>query len=298
MSKEQIPIYRRFCRKLVYLTAPLWSDKLYLKMYFWCNLGYKLNLKNPRTFNEKLTWLKIYDRHKEYSRMVDKKEAKDYVASIIGEEYIIPTLAIYDKAEDIDFDRLPDQFVLKCTHDSGGVVVCKDKSKLDKAAAIEKLRQGLKANFVSVNREYPYKNVIPRIIAEQYMEDESGFELKDYKIFCFNGEPKMFFIASDRQLGETKFDFFDLEWNHLPIQQEYPNNPNGIPKPKNLEGLLDVARTLSKGFPHLRVDLYNCNGKIYFGELTFFHNSGLYPWNPKEWDYKLGDWLKLPERKS
>lgn len=294
MSKENIPIYRRICRKFVYLTAPIWSDKMFLRMYFWCNLGYKLNLKSPRTFNEKLNWLKIYNKHPEYSKLVDKKEAKEYVASIVGDKYIIPTLAVYDKVEDIDFEKLPKQFVLKCTHDSGGVVVCKDKSILDKGAAIRKLKKGLRSNFFTITREYPYNNVKPRIIAEQYMEDETG-ELRDYKFFCFNGEPKYMLLVSGRQAGKKRFDYFDLNWNHLPVHDVGCPGAERLPaKPDNFEEMIFIAKKLSKGMTHVRVDLYNINCKIFFGELTFFDGSGLSVYDPREWDFKFGQFLKLP----
>lgn len=294
MSKENIPIFRRICRKFVYLTAPIWSDKMFLRMYFWCNLGYKLNLKSPRTFNEKLNWLKIYNKHPEYSKLVDKKEAKEYTASIVGDKYIIPTLAVYDKVEDIDFEKLPKQFVLKCTHDSGGVVVCKDKSILDKGAAIRKLKKGLRSNFFTITREYPYNNVKPRIIAEQYMEDETG-ELRDYKFFCFNGEPKYMLLVSGRQAGNKRFDYFDLNWNHLPVHDVGCPGAERLPaKPDNFEEMIFIAKKLSKGMTHVRVDLYNINCKIFFGELTFFDGSGLSVYDPREWDFKFGQFLKLP----
>lgn len=275
--------------------VPFLSDSFYLKLIFRNRLGYSLNLDNPKTFNEKIQWLKLESRkHPEYTKMVDKVSAKDYVSSIIGKEYIIKTLGVWNSVDEIEWEKLPNQFCIKSSNDSGGVVVCKDKATLNIESAKKKLSHLGSRDYTKYNKEFPYRNVPQRIIAEEYKEDESGFELKDYKIFCFNGEPKMIFVGSDRQLGKTKFDFYDLDWNHLPIQQEYPNNPNGIPKPKNLRAMLDVAKKLSAGFAHLRVDLYNCNGKIYFGELTFFHNSGLFPWNPTEWDYKLGEWLKLP----
>lgn len=294
MSKENIPFFRRICRKFVYLTAPIWSDKMFLRMYFWCNLGYKLNLKSPRTFNEKLNWLKIYNKHPEYSKLVDKKEAKEYTASIVGDKYIIPTLAVYDKVEDIDFEKLPKQFVLKCTHDSGGVVVCKDKSILDKGAAIRKLKKGLRSNFFTITREYPYNNVKPRIIAEQYMEDETG-ELRDYKFFCFNGEPKYMLLVSGRQAGNKRFDYFDLNWNHLPVHDVGCPGAERLPaKPDNFEEMIFIAKKLSKGMTHVRVDLYNINCKIFFGELTFFDGSGLSVYDPREWDFKFGQFLKLP----
>lgn len=277
--------------------ARLLPDKLYLSIKFRTHMGYWMNWKNPQTFSEKLQWLKVYDRHPEYTKMVDKVAAKDYVAGIIGKEFIIPTLAVYNTADEIDYDALPDQFVLKCTHDSGGLVVCRDKSKLDREAAREKLRKGLKRTYIVQNREYPYKDVPRRIIAEQYMEDESG-ELKDYKFFCFDGTPKALFVASDRgrKDTETKFDFFDMEWNHLPFTNGHPNSDKEIPCPSNFDKMKDIAGKLSVGMPHVRVDLYNVNGKIYFGELTFFHWGGTVPFNPEEWDYKFGSWIKLPEK--
>ncbi len=275
---------------------PYLSDKLYLKIRFWLRVGYWPNLDNPKSFNEKLNWLKLHDIHPEYTRMVDKVTAKEYVAGIIGSEYIIPTLGVWNSVDDIDWDSLPQQFVLKNTGDSGGIVVCKDKSSLDIEAAKAKLVKKSETNYYKYNKEYPYKDLSPRIIAEEYMEDESGYELKDYKIFCFDGEPKYLFVATDRQKkGEdTKFDFFDLEWNHLPVTNGHPNNPLPIDKPQNFNEMIEIARKLSVGKTHVRVDLYNIRGKIYFGELTFFHWSGMVAYNPREWDYKFGEYIKLP----
>ncbi len=298
MNQKKPPIVRRVLHKLLLLTAPLYPDKFFLCARYYLIMGKKLNLQSPKTYNEKLQWLKLYDKRPEYTKMVDKIAAKEYVSSIIGEEYIIPTLAIYNSIEEVDFDKLPMQFVIKCSHDSGGVVVCKDKNKLNKKAALKKISKGLRQNFDFQTREYPYKNVKPRIIAEQYMEDESGYELKDYKIFCFDGEPKMSFVASDRQKeGEdTKFDFYDLEWNHIPVTNGHPCSEHGVRKPQNYEKMLELASKLSKGIPHVRVDFYNIKGKIYFGELTFFHWSGFVPFEPEKWDYIFGDYLKLPSK--
>ncbi len=209
---------------------------------------------------------------------------------------MIPTLGVYDNADEIDFEKLPDKFVLKCTHDSGGIVICKDKSKLDIAKARLKLSKGLRQSYFHQYREYPYKYVRPRIIAEEYREDESG-NLNDYKFFCFDGEVKCLFVATGRSKGHDaiKFDFFDTKWNSLSIKNGHPNSAVLPKKPENFEQMVEVAAKLSKGFPHVRVDLYNCNGKIYFGEFTFFHFSGIVPFVPEEWDYKLGDWLRLPK---
>ena len=263
-------------------------------------LEHPLNLENPKSYNEKLQWLKLYDRRPEYSIMVDKAEVKKYVASIIGEEHIIPTLAVYNRVEEIDFDSLPNQFVLKCTHDSGGIVICKDKESLDRKATKKKIKKGQKTNYFYQNREWVYKNVRPRIIAEQYMTNDSNSdvdELSDYKWFCFGGEPKAMFIATDRfaEGEETKFDFYDMDFNHLPFTNGHPNSSKPIPKPAGFERMKELARKLSKGLPHVRVDFYDVNGHIYFGEFTFFHWSGTMPFEPEEWDYKFGEWLKLPQ---
>ncbi len=275
--------------------AKLFPDELYLKLLFRLRMGYKLNLDNPQTFCEKLQWLKLHNRKPEYTQMVDKYDAKRYVADIIGEEYIIPTIGVWDRVEDIDFDKLPNQFVLKCTHDSGGIVICKDKSQLDIAATKKLLRRGLKKNYYWQNREWPYKNITPRIICEQYMVDESGYELKDYKWFCFDGVAKALFIATDRGVKgeETKFDFYDTEFNHLPFTNGHPNASKEIKKPAGFEQMKQFASQLSKGQPHLRVDFYDINGKIYFGELTFYHWSGTMPFDPMEWDYTFGSWINL-----
>ena len=275
--------------------ARIFPDELYLKLLFRLRMGYKLDLDNPQTFCEKLQWLKLHNRKSEYPQMVDKYDAKQYVVNIIGEKYIIPTIGVWNRVEDIDFDKLPNQFVLKCTHDSGGIVICKDKSQLDINAAKKLLRRGLKKNYYWQNREWPYKNITPRIICEKYMVDESGYELKDYKWFCFDGVPKALFIATDRGVKgeETKFDFYDADFNHLPFTNGHPNASKEIKKPAGFELMKQLAAKLSQGQPHLRVDFYDINGEIYFGELTFYHWSGTMPFEPMEWDYKFGSWIKL-----
>jgi len=274
----------------------LFPNKFYLKRAFRFSMGKKLNLKNPKTFCEKLQWLKLYNRNPEYTKFVDKYEVKEYVAEKLGEEYVIPTLGVWDKFEDIDFDSLPNQFVLKCTHDSGGLVICKDKASLDIDKARKKIKKALKRNYYLLHREWPYKNVKRRIIAEKYMVDESGYDLKDYKFFCFNGEVKMFFIERDRAKGRNghKVDFFDANKNHLPITVDgYPNTEPPYFFPNNFEKMKEFASELSKGIPQVRVDFYNINGQVYFGEMTFFHASGMAKFEPEEWDYKLGEWIDL-----
>lgn len=273
------------------------SDERFLKLQFRARMGKPLNLKEPRTFNEKLQWLKLYDRKPEYTQMVDKYEVKAYVAKLIGEEYIIPTLGVWDRFEDIDFDVLPAQFVLKCTHDSGGLVICKDKSKLDKAAAKAKIEKSLKRNYYLSGREWPYKNVKPRIIAEKYMVDESGIELKDYKVFCYNGQPKAVQVDFDRFI-EHKRNVYSPQWELLDVGIQYPRDPNRIiEKPKKLEEMLRLAERLSTGIPHIRTDFYIIKDKIYFGELTFYHGSGYEKFTPEEWDVTFGSWIRLPKHK-
>lgn len=272
-------------------------DKMYLKLQHRLYVGCKLDLKNPKTFNEKLQWLKLYNRNPEYSVLVDKYEVKKYIADTIGEQYVIPTLGIWNSVEEIDFNLLPNQFVLKCTHDSGSTIVCKDKSSFDIESAKSKLSQKMKLNMFWWGREWPYKNVKPRIIAEAYMEDPSTSELRDYKFFCFNGVSKALFIATDRQdaTTETKFDFFDMEFNHIDVRNGHPNADKQLAKPQRFDEMITLAEKLSTGFPHLRVDFYEVDGKIYFGELTFYHWSGLVPFEPKKWDYKFGEWIELPK---
>lgn len=272
------------------------SDEAFLRMRFKNAVGRPLDLENPRGFNDKIQWLKLYDRKPIYTTMVDKHEAKNYVAERIGEEYIIPTLGVWDSFDEIDFDALPDRFVLKCTHDSGGLVIVKDKASFNKKQAKKRIEACLKKNFFWWGREWPYKNVKPRILAERFMEDEKTAELRDYKFFCFDGEVKALFVATERQKAgeEVKFDFFDADFNHLPIRNGHPNADVWPEKPACFEEMKRLASKLSEGVPHLRVDLYEVNGKIYFGELTFAHFSGMTPFEPEEWDYTFGSWITLP----
>lgn len=276
--------------------AQLLPDKIYLQIYYRRIFGRKLNLKEPKTFNEKIQWLKLYDRNPTYSKMVDKYEAKNYVENKIGKEYIIPTLGVWEEFDKINFSELPNQFVLKTTHDSGGGVIVKDKDKMNLVKTKKIIEDSLNNNYYLQGREWPYKNVKHRIIAEKYMVDESGYELKDYKFFCFNGIAKVMFIASDRQNTneETKFDFFDMEFNHLPFTNGHPNSNKIIIKPKSFEKMKKLAEILSEGIPQVRIDFYDINGNIYFGEMTFSHWSGFVPFIPDEWDYRLGSMINLP----
>ena len=275
--------------------APLIPDELFLKVKFRLTMGYWMDFTHPTTYNEKLQWLKLYDRRPEYTQMVDKAAVKEWVAQRIGAQYVIPTIGVWDKAEDVQWSELPNQFVAKVTHDSGGIVVCKDKARLDIEAAKKLLNDSLRRDYFALTREWPYKKVPRRIIVEKYMVDESGYELKDYKFFCFNGEPKMLFVATDRENPneETKFDFFDMNFELLPFVNGHKHAKTTPVKPKGFDRMVEVARQLSKGIPHVRVDLYDINGEVYFGEMTFFHWSGFVPFEPREWDTEIGKWLIL-----
>ena len=269
----------------------------FLKQGYRIHMGRELDLQMPWTYTEKLQWLKLYDHRPEYAILVDKYAVKDYVAQKIGPEYVVPLLGVWDRAGDIDFDSLPQQFVLKTTHDSGSYVVCKDKSKLDIPAARKKIAKFLKRKYYDCNREWPYKNVKPRVIAEKYMEDSRCGELRDYKFFTFGGVPKVLYIAQGRGKGEpTVADFFDMDFRHLDFTIDHDMAPVPPEKPRCFEEMKRLAAVLSEGTPQLRVDFYEVDGKVYFGEMTFFHCSGFEAFHPEEWDKTFGDWVELPEK--
>lgn len=273
-------------------------DELYLKTMFMFRLGYPLNLRKPKTFNEKIQWLKLYDRKPEYAQMVDKYDAKLFVSDRIGDRYIIPTIGVWDCVDDINFDYLPNQFVLKCTHDSGSIIICPDKGKLDKNAAKKVLSKGLSRNMFDWGREWPYKNLKRRIIAENYLRDESGYDLKDYKVLCFNGEPKLIELHQNRYTANQSQDYYDTDWKKTGITQngtqvfKATNQP--VDKPKTLQEMLELSRILSKGIPLLRVDWYSIRDQLYFGELTFYDGSGFEPYDSYDDDLLLGSWIELP----
>lgn len=268
------------------------SDERFLKIKFRLVAGYNLNLCEPKTFNEKLQWLKLYEYHPEYTKMVDKYLVKEYVSNTIGADVIIPTLGLWSNVDDINFDSLPNQFVLKCTGDSGSIVICKDKKCLNIEAVKLKLSKNLKQNFFKYSKEYPYRDVEPRIIAEKYVEDEKG-ELNDYKFFCFNGEVKLIQLDFDRFKGHKR-NLYDTNWNLLPVELEFPSDPSRVfPKPDNLANMITIASRLSQGIKHVRIDLYNINKRILFGEMTFFHGTGMEHFIPFEWDEKMGSYIKL-----
>lgn len=285
-------------RPVINKLVRLLPDRCFIKLkWYGRKMPYKLNLKNPQTFNEKLQWIKLYDHNPLYTILVDKYRVKKYVEERIGTEHVIPLLGAWDSVEEIEWDKLPDQFVLKVNHDCGGQVICRDKSKLDIDDTKEKLRLAFKKNYYFEGREWPYKNVQPKVFAEAYMEDEYG-ELRDYKFFCFDGEVKAMFIATERNSGgEVKFDFFDADFNHLPFTQGHPNASVLPAKPKGFEEMKTLAAKLSKGLSEVRVDFYDVNGHVYFGEFTFFHFGGIVEFHPVEWDYTFGGWINLPVRK-
>lgn len=274
----------------------LLHDSLYLRIKYKKVMHRTLHLRHPRTFNEKLQWLKLNNRKPEFTMMVDKREVKDFVKEILGDEYVIKSIGVWERPEDIEWGKLPKQFVLKTTHGGGntGVVVCKDKDKFDRQSAIKQLKDSLKIDLYKRFREWPYKNVHKCIIAEEYMDDGSG-ELNDYKLLCYNGRCRNLFVCTERS-NDVKVDFFDTEWNHLPFTRVHQNSSKIIQKPALLKEMVKIAEKLAKAIdtPLVRIDLYDIKGHVYFGEITFFPGGGMEAFQPEEWDYKLGEMIKLP----
>lgn len=266
--------------------------KPFLKMVYYIKTGKKLNLDNPVTFCDKLNWLKINDIHPEYTDLVDKIKVREHVNNIMGRDMFFPLYGAWEHYSDIDFDSLPEGFVLKCNHDSASVTIVKDKSKINHKE-LEKFYEGrLTINPYNMGREYPYKNVRPKIIAEKLMIPEGESDINDYKFFCFDGKPELMFIATDRS-DDCRFDFYDMDFNHLDIENIHPNSDNPIPKPEKFEEMKEIASKLTQNMKFCRLDLYEINGEIYFGEYTFFHAGGFWPMHPDEWELKLGDLLDL-----
>lgn len=273
-------------------------DSLYLKVLYRVIMGRKLNLKNPKEYNEKLQWLKLNDRKPEYSTMVDKYEVRGYIEDLLGDKYLIPCLGIYDSVDDIDIDALPDRFVLKCTHDSGSVEICKDKSSFDIEGARHRLSQAMKRNYYATYREWPYKYVKPRIIAEGYLEGDGG-DLKDYKVMCFNGEAKIIEVHENRFVeGKVHTQtFYDREWEIVPLTQvETVTVDRPGERPRQLDEILRLSELIAKDMYHARIDWYIEGDKIYFGEITFFDGSGFESFSTPEMERMLGDMIKLPEK--
>ena len=267
------------------------SDKAYLSVMYRAKLNKKINWKEPKTFNEKLQWLKLHNRKDIHTVMADKVAVKSYLAEIIGEEFIIKTYGVWERFEDIDFNTLPDQFVLKCNHDSGSVLVCTEKAALDLEKTKAIFTRGLKSNAYDYGREWPYKNIVPKIFAEELIRDEDHGVLPVYKFFCFHGKPRLIqTIQNDKQPNES-VDYFDLEWNRLDIRQDFPNSAVPFAKPDQLPKMIQLAEKLSKEEPFLRVDFYAVKGNVYFSEFTFFTDSGFGQFYPEKWDVILGSWI-------
>lgn len=271
-------------------------DKLILKIEYRMKIGKRLNLDTPITFNEKLQWLKLNDRNPLYTKMADKYEVREYIKQKIGEKYLVPLYGMWETVDEISFNTLPKEFVLKCTHDSGSLVLCQDKDKLDIIMVKKELKNRLKKNSFWYGREWVYKDIKPRVIAEKYLKDEKNPYLPVYKFFCFNGEPKIIqSIQNDKQENET-IDYFDIEWNLLNIKQRFPNSKEPFMKPSKLDEMLEIARKLSQNLIFLRVDLYLINENIFFSENTFYPDAGYSIFEPEEWDRKLGDWIDLKKK--
>ena len=292
-------LFKRIILRVVKELRFVFTDKLYLKILYYLYMGKRLDLKNPKTMNEKMQWLKLYDRKPEYKQMVDKIQAKEYYSKMIGKEYIVPTLGIWNKFEDIDFDTLPNKFVLKTNHSGGntGVIICKDKSTFNKEKAKCQLEKSLKSDIYKAFGEWPYKDMNKCIFAEELIGNE-GEELVDYKFYCFDGYVDAVLICMDRQIGDPKFYFFDKEWKLKRYNKRGKMAPEGftLPKPENMDKMFELASQISKGIPHLRVDLYNVNGKIYYGESTFFTAGGFDANRLPEADLYFGSLIKLPNK--
>lgn len=290
---DDMNVIRRICRKICYRLNDKLSDKLYLQLQYYARLGKPLHLKHPVLFNEKLNWLKLYQHNPKYTRMVDKYEVREFIKEQLGEEYLIPILGVWNSVDEISFDQLPEQFVLKCTHDSASVVICKDKSRFNIEQAKQKLAECMQINYYKASREWPYKDIKPRIIAEQYMVDESNMELKDYKIFCFDGKPVLVQVDFGR-FTQHERNLYSTSWEYVNERFEYPNNPAvQIMKPEALEEMLHLAAKLSRGIPSVRIDFYCIKKKVYFGEITFYQEGGFGRFEHESFEKELGDMIKI-----
>ena len=294
LKKKIKKIYRDYFTVEGTYTSLL-PDRIYIKKLYKKRMGKELDLKNPTTYNEKLNWLKLYDRCPEYTMMVDKYAVRDFVKKTIGEKYLIPLIGSWNSVEEIEFNELPDKFVLKCNHDNG-VIICKNKSILDIEKVKEDLTYHLSRDYYKKAREWPYKNVRRKIICEKYMEDLNEKELTDYKFFCFGGEPKVVCIIKARS-SEPTIDFFDMDFNHLTLKDKFPNANKKIDKPEGFSEMVGIAKKLSSGIPHVRIDLYYINGEVYFGEITFYDDAGYGYKEPATWERQLSDWIVLPKKR-
>ncbi len=288
--------YRMLCNSAWGRSLP---DDVFLKKLYRLHFGKELDLENPKTFNEKLQWLKLHDHNPEYPQIVDKVGFKEYVTEKFGAEYVVPVIGIWDDVDDIDFDALPDKFVMKCTHDSGSFLICTDKNNIDWLYWKKRMKKLLKRNYFWLNREWPYKELKPRIIIEPNLAEKPGQSIRNVKFFCFDGEPEFLLIGTNSSAGDDSswdVDFFDMDFNHLPFQFEGTNAKELPHKPENWDKMIEMSRELSKGIPHVRVDFLETEGRIYLGELTFYTATGMGKFTPEEWDLKLGEFIKLPNK--
>lgn len=273
-------------------------DDKYIKKKYKAIFNKKLDLDNPQTFNEKLQWLKINNRKDIYTTMVDKYKVKEYISAQVGEKYVVPTLGIYDKFDDIEFDKLPNQFVIKCTHDSGGIIICNDKSKLDRVNAKKIITKSLKRNFYLIGREWPYKNVKPRIIIEPLLHNKNGDGLIEFNMFCFNGIPKIIMVCYGDKKKNRYNDFYDENFKRIKMGITYKYSDQQMQKPSNYYDMIKISKIISKDIPFLRVDFYLVDNEIKLGELTFFHWSGFGKFYPQEYDYKFGQLLDINTKRK
>lgn len=290
---------KHFVAAILYRIGGFIPDETYIKWIYYLETGNKLDLQNPKRYNEKLQWMKLYDHNPLYTTMADKYAVKELVSEKIGEEYIAKCLGVWDRAEDIEWDSLPNRFVLKTTHDGGnnGVFIVQDKSKMNQSKLIRRINKSLRRNVFLLGREWPYKNIPRRVFAEEYLEDASG-ELRDYKFFCFDGKAKYMYVATERQTGKLKFNYFDADFKPLDMWQAHKPSDKPIEKPKVFDQMKALAAKLSEGIRAVRVDLYEVNGKIYFGEYTFFSLGGIAKFHPDEWDFIFGANIQLPPKNN
>lgn len=278
---------------LTFNTFKFIPDEIYLKLQYRLKVGKRLNLSNPITYNEKIQWLKLYDRKSKYKYLVDKYKVRTHVEKVIGEEYLIPLIGVYDSYEEIDFSVLPKEFVLKPNHTSGDIYICKDKSNINHRKLLTQVNKWMQKDYYIFNREWPYKNIKPKIICEKLMVDESGSDLKDYKFFCFNGDVKLIQVDFDR-FQDHKRNFYNVNWELQHMEFGYPSSSKiNIRKPEKIDKMIELAKTLSKGFPHLRIDFYSINHEVYFGEITFYPEAGFKSFYPLENDTTVGNWIQL-----
>ena len=275
-------------------------DEKYLKMLYKLKTGHELNLDYPKTYTEKIQWLKLYDRRPEYTKMQDKYAVREFIKETIGEEYLIPLLGVWDRADDIDFDALPDQFVIKCNHDCASVIICRDKSTFDKAEAKRHLQDCLQKSYYPDGREWAYRDIKPKIIAEKYMQDSNEKTLTDYKFFCFSGIARLVLVTSGpAHTPERRVDFYDIDFNSLPIKRGEMSGSGhaaAIKKPKGFDSLVQLAEKLSAGIPFVRMDFYLIEGHPFFGEVAFYPSGGMAEFKPYEWEERVGSWIILPSK--